>query len=68
MLVYKNEWKVKVKCGDICELRLSDETVEDWIYSAGKVVSIIRPNLNVRFIAKFQELLNEGSIFLLSIM
>lgn len=63
VLVCKNEWKVRVKCGDICQLRLSDETVEDWIYSAGKVMSAIRPNLNVRLIAKFQELLNEGSIF-----
>ena len=52
-----------MKCGDIRKLRLSDETAEDWIYRAGKVTSIIRPNLNVRLIAKFQELLNEGSIF-----
>ena len=53
VLVCTNEWKVKVRCGNICELRLSDETVEDWVYSAGTVMSIIRPKLNGRFLVKF---------------
>lgn len=52
VLVYINEWKVKVRCVNICELRLSDETVEGWIHSAGKVMSIVRPNLNVRCLVK----------------